>query len=159
MVQFTNEIEENLPNVEIDVGQIQQVLMNLLANAADAIAERSASLGDQAETFTRRIGIATHYDADKEMLEIRLSDNGTGMSEETLNKLFTLHFSTKKGGHGLGLHNCRKIVELHQGNISVESTEGEGTTFTIVLPRFQPAKKEMQQANDTGSSPSPLSAD
>ena len=52
--------------------------------------------------------------------------------------LFRSHFTTKKGGHGLGLYNCKKIVEGHGGDLQVDSTLGEGTTFTLTLPRFQP---------------------
>jgi PAS domain S-box-containing protein len=159
LIHFTNEIAADLPNVEMDVGQIQQVLMNLLVNAADAIGEKVNNIDDTVTDFTRRIGITARYNQDREQVIIRVSDNGVGMSPETIGKLFTLHFSTKKGGHGLGLHNCRKIIELHHGVIKVESEEYEGTTFTIILPRFQPKMDELHHIHDSGNSESPFSSD
>ena len=63
-------------------------------------------------------------------------------AEDTIHKIFNIHFSTKKGGHGLGLSNCRNIIQQHRGELSVDSTPGEGTTFSIVLPRFQPKKRK-----------------
>ncbi|MFQ5499066.1 MAG: ATP-binding protein [Candidatus Zixiibacteriota bacterium] len=135
---FTIELAPEVPNLEIDVGQIQQVLMNLLNNAADAIEQRVMSLGKDARSFERKIDIVTKWDRPGQMLLIKVSDNGTGMSEDVLRKVFTLHFTTKKSGHGLGLANCRKIAENHSGELTVTSKEGEGSTFTLTLPRFQP---------------------
>ncbi len=137
LINFTIDLPDNLPNIEIDVGQIQQVLMNLLNNAADAIEERAVRYEqEEGKTFERQISLSAAYDEDTEEVIIEVTDNGIGMSEETLGKVFNLHFSTKKGGHGLGLHNCRKIVEQHNGELGPTSTPGEGTTFTLVLPRF-----------------------
>jgi signal transduction histidine kinase len=68
-------------------------------------------------------------------LRIRVADTGCGMSPETVTKLFTAFFSTKGSkGTGLGLPVTQKIIEEHGGRIDVESTEGQGTTFTICLP-------------------------
>jgi PAS domain S-box-containing protein len=137
LINFTIDLPDNLPNIEIDVGQIQQVLMNLLNNAADAIEERAVKYEqEEGKTFERQISLSAAYDEDTEEVTIEVTDNGIGMSEETLGKVFNLHFSTKKGGHGLGLHNCRKIVEQHNGELVPTSAPGEGTTFTLVLPRF-----------------------
>ena len=72
-----------------------------------------------------------------EKITLEISHNGIGMSKETMKKLFSLHFTTKKNGHGLGLVNCQKIIEQHQGKIVPESKPGEGTTFAISLPRQQ----------------------
>ncbi|MFQ5452939.1 MAG: ATP-binding protein, partial [Candidatus Zixiibacteriota bacterium] len=60
----------------------------------------------------------------------------------TLNKIFSRHFTTKKSGHGLGLSNCKKIIEQHHGELNADSKFGEGTSFNIILPRFQPSKQE-----------------
>jgi two-component system nitrogen regulation sensor histidine kinase GlnL len=140
LVQFSINLNDTIPNMEVDVGQIQQVLMNLLNNAADAIEERAASLQLNGEKMERRIGLVGRYNADFDSVIIEVSDNGSGMSPETLGKVFTLHFSTKKGGHGLGLHNCKKIIEQHDGRLEVRSKLNEGTTFVLTLPRFQPKK-------------------
>jgi PAS domain S-box-containing protein len=142
LINFTIELPDLLPNVEIDVGQIQQVLMNLLNNAADAIEEKAIRCENQGTPFERRITLLGSRDEERDTVGIEVTDNGIGMDEETLGKVFNLHFSTKKGGHGLGLHNCKKIIEQHHGELRLKSTPGEGTTFTMVLPRFQPKKSE-----------------
>lgn len=134
-VHFTLDLADDLPNVEIDVGQIQQVLMNLLNNAVDAIDQRANEESDK--DFKREIGIEAKYRRSHETVSVKVTDNGVGMSEETVSKIFTLHFTTKKGGHGLGLYNCKKIVEGHGGELVVSSTPGKGTTFQLILPRFQ----------------------
>lgn len=135
-VHFTLELADDLPNIEIDVGQIQQVLMNLLNNAVDAIDQRANE--EDNKDFKREIGIEAKYRRNVEKVSVKVTDNGTGMTDETVKKIFTLHFTTKKGGHGLGLYNCKKIVEGHGGEFVVSSTPGRGTTFELILPRFQP---------------------
>jgi len=137
---FTIDLDPSIPNLEIDVGQIQQVLMNLLNNAADAIEERTVKEGTGPQ-FKREISIRAEYDQDLERVKVTINDNGIGMTPETLNKIFSLHFTTKKGGHGLGLSNCRKIVDQHHGELLVTSTPGQGTEFRMILPRFQPGEK------------------
>ncbi|MCB2231455.1 GAF domain-containing protein [bacterium] len=134
-VHFTLDLADDLPNIEIDVGQIQQVLMNLLNNAVDAIDQRATE--EDNKDFKREIGITAKYLRKAETVTVKVTDNGIGMSEETVNKIFTLHFTTKKGGHGLGLYNCKKIVEGHGGELVVTSAPGKGTSFELVLPRFQ----------------------
>lgn len=140
LAQFTIDMNEAIPSVEIDVGQIQQVLMNLLNNGADAIEERVTKAQLNGEHLERKIGLRARYQPAGETVQIEISDNGIGMSTETLNKIFMLHFSTKKGGHGLGLHNCKKIVEQHSGRLDARSKLNEGTTFVLTIPRFQPRK-------------------
>jgi len=135
---FTIDLARNIPNLEIDVGQIQQVLMNILNNAADAIEEKAIEFQGEGCELKREIEIRAAYDELSETVMIDISDNGTGMTEETLNKVFEKHFSTKKSGHGLGLFNCRKIAEQHHGDIEAQSVYGEGSTFSVYLPRFQP---------------------
>ncbi len=138
--RFTIDLGRDIPNLEMDVGQIQQVLMNLLNNAADAIEERAIDNQTDGDEFKREIGVVAAYDNEKEVLTVEISDNGTGMSEETIDKIFNMHFTTKRGGHGLGLANCLKILENHHGQITAESRLGEGTRFKVTLPRFHEAK-------------------
>lgn len=135
---FTIDLARDIPNLEIDVGQIQQVLMNILNNAADAIEEKAIEFQGEGCELKREIEIRAAYDEPSETVMIDISDNGAGMTEETLNKVFEKHFSTKKSGHGLGLFNCKKIVEQHHGDIEAQSAYGEGSTFSVYLPRFQP---------------------
>ena len=105
-------------------GQIQQVLMNLLINACQAMPE--GRMGE--------IHIKTR--ADGTNVEIVLSDNGAGIPPDVLPRIFEPYFSTKApaSGTGLGLPISKRIVEKHGGSLTVSSTVGEGTTFTIVLP-------------------------
>ncbi len=140
LVQFTIDMSDQIASVEMDVGQVQQVLMNLLNNSADAIDERATRLQLGGDKLERKIVIQARPNSENESVIVEISDNGVGMSPETMAKIFTLHFSTKKGGHGLGLHNCKKIVEQHNGRLDVRSRPNEGTTFVLTLPRFQPKK-------------------
>jgi two-component system NtrC family sensor kinase len=140
LIHFTVDMATDIPSAEMDVGQIQQVIMNLLNNSADAIEERAVECQSAGQELKRQIGLTVSYDKPRDEIVLEISDNGTGMSEETLNKLFTLHFTTKKHGHGLGLHNCRKIVEQHGGLLQVSSKLGEGTVFKISLPRLQKSR-------------------
>ena len=136
-MHFTIDLGQDIPNLEMDVGQIQQVLMNLLNNAADAIEERANKEQDADKDFKREISIVANYGDRTERISIEISDNGTGMSEKTLAKVFTPHFTTKKGGHGLGLSNCKRIIENHQGELTVRSSAAGGATFMVILPRLR----------------------
>jgi signal transduction histidine kinase len=138
LVHFTIELPAIIPSVEMDVGQVQQVLLNLLNNASDAIEERATTEGDPAQPFKRVIAIIASYNEANDSVSVAIRDNGVGMSPETLGKIFSLHFTTKKGGHGLGLYNCKAIVEQHGGNLEATSEIGQGTTFELTLPIKQP---------------------
>jgi signal transduction histidine kinase len=116
------------------------VLLNLLNNASDAIEERVASQKEPAPDFERKIEIRAAYDDVGERIEISISDNGTGITKESMAKVFNLHFTTKRGGHGLGLYNCKTIAEQHGGDLTASSQVGKGTVFTLTLPRFQKNK-------------------
>ena len=125
-ISFLTELKPNLPRLSVDSGQIQQVLYNLLNNAADAMGKRKGEGGN--------ITIGTDYQPENKLVEMWVSDTGRGMSEEELKKVFTTGFTTKESGHGMGLSICTKIIESHQGTIQVESKLGEGTTFRVKLP-------------------------
>ena len=110
--------------------ELQQVLLNLLINARSAVLAKSG--GDKRITITTR---------KKNGVEIDITDNGTGISPQNLEKIFKPFFTTKTpadgetGGHGLGLSICRDIVSQMNGTISVQSTLGQGSTFTVRLPK------------------------
>nr|MBN2277154.1 GAF domain-containing protein [candidate division Zixibacteria bacterium] len=137
-VEFSLDFDSKIPEIEIDVGQVQQVLLNLLNNAADAISEREKlEIQNGNHDFTKRISLKVKNDPADSSVKIMITDNGIGISEKNLSKIFQLHFTTKKTGHGLGLANCKTIIKNHQGDITLTSKEGEGTTFTILLPEKQ----------------------
>jgi signal transduction histidine kinase len=125
-VKILSRYDNNLPNVWIDVGQIQQVILNLLNNAAEAIIAKSAQGGV--------VYLTVSYLADKNQLEIKISDTGIGMESQTLSRIFESHYTTKPEGHGFGLFTCQKIVKNHSGHIKVESQPGQGSTFAVLLP-------------------------
>lgn len=135
---FSINLGHDIPVIEIDVGQIQQVLMNLLNNAADAIEERVVESQSHGKDHKRHIGLNAYLDKDSDRVFVEVTDNGTGMTADVLEKIFSMHFTTKKSGHGLGLSNCKKIMERHHGELVAESVQGEGSTFRLVLPRSQP---------------------
>jgi len=118
----------DLPIVSIDPQQIQQVIMNILVNAEYAVLNSGKE--------ERVITLHTHYDKDRNMVVIKISDNGMGLSEDTLTRIFDPFFTTKpvNQGSGLGLSISHGIVKEHNGNIWAEGAPGEGATFTIELP-------------------------
>jgi signal transduction histidine kinase len=113
--------------------QIQQVLMNLILNARDAMLPRGGVLTIKARES-------------EDATEIELADTGEGIEPENLRNIFEPFFTTRAGknlpsersGAGLGLAFCKKIIDAHKGRISVESTVGEGSIFKITLPKSQP---------------------
>lgn len=108
--------------------ELKQVLINLVRNAFDAF-------DGQAEPGC--IDIALTESAEDGMYHVSVTDNGCGIAEEQLGKIFTPFFTTKAMGTGLGLPVCKKIAESHGGTLRVSSKVGEGTTFTIELPKAE----------------------
>ena len=128
----------NIPDVKCYVGQINQVLMNLLANAIDALEESNeGKTYDEIEIAPNCITIATELSNNKTSAIVRIVDNGKGMSEAVKARLFEQGFTTKEVGKGtgLGMAIARQIVEeKHGGAIACESELGKGTEFIISLP-------------------------
>lgn len=125
-----------IPSANINGNQIQQVFLNLLINARQAMPSGG------------RIAIKLLHDAENDMVDLVVRDNGTGIPPDVLPKIFDSFFTTKKGpdasgkgGTGLGLSMCREIIESHHGRIRVESTVGKGTAFTLKLPVAKAAPK------------------
>ncbi|NOT93760.1 sensor histidine kinase [Ferruginibacter sp.] len=104
---------------EVDVNLIEQVLINLLVNALEAVKEKAMP----------RIVLSASAEHNK--VFIKVADNGSGISTELLDKIFIPFFSTKKSGSGIGLSLCKQIMMLHKGNIQVQSKEGEGSVFLL----------------------------
>ena len=127
-IGLRQEISEDTPPVHGDPGQLQQVLLNLLNNAIDAILAKHGSNGGQLFIETK-----PHVNG---KVAIIVKDNGCGISPENQKKIFSPFFTTKPVGQGtgLGLSVCYGIIESMAGVMEVESEEGVGTTFTISLP-------------------------
>ena len=123
-IRMVQHLSPDLPAVFMDPSQIQQVFMNMILNAAEAM-----NGGGQLTLTTR------HVPADN-AVEVEFTDSGHGIKEEDLDRIFSPFFTTKEVGHGtgLGLAISYGIVKEHKGTITVESQEGQGATFTIRLP-------------------------
>ena len=106
--------------LEIDINLIEQVMINLVVNAIEAVKEKA----------NPRIVLSAFAGANRRPI-IRIGDNGSGMTPEVLEKIFIPFFSTKKSGSGIGLSLCKQIMMLHKGSIQVQSVEGEGTAFSL----------------------------
>ncbi|MFP3868119.1 MAG: ATP-binding protein [Desulfobacteraceae bacterium] len=121
-VQMQTSLSPNLPLASIDPNQMRQVLINLIKNAIEATEGEGQG----------QVLISTTFQ--DENLYLSVQDNGKGIKPELLGDIFDPFFTTKKAGTGLGLSVINKIVEDHQGSITVESTVGKGSTFTVILP-------------------------
>ena len=106
--------------LEIDPNLMEQVLINLVVNAIEAVKEKEAP----------RIILTADKTLNKKVV-IKVIDNGSGIPEELLDKIFIPFFSTKKHGSGIGLSLCKQIVMLHRGTLQVQSVEGQGTAFAM----------------------------
>ena len=115
----------DLPKVWGDPVQVQQVLVNLVSNAFEALAA--------AKPLNPTVFIETRSSGDADV-EFRVTDNGEGIDRERIGKVFDAYFSTRAGGMGMGLAISRTIIEAHQGQITVESQPGVKTTFRFTLP-------------------------
>ncbi|HEX7357770.1 MAG TPA: PAS domain S-box protein [Ignavibacteriaceae bacterium] len=125
---FENDLSRDIPVLPLIADQIQQVFVNILLNAVDAIAEKKR------EKKLEKIAVKSECNGDE--VTITFSDTGMGISEENLNKVFEPFFTTKKEGKGtgLGLWVSYGIVKSFQGDIKIKSKFNEGTTFIIKLP-------------------------
>ena len=113
-------LKDTALEVEVDTSLIEQVLINLLVNAIEAVKDRP----DPKITMTGMVG-------QNKKIQLRVSDNGPGMSEEIMENIFIPFFSTKKSGSGIGLSLCKQIMMLHKGNVHVQSKLDEGSAFIL----------------------------
>jgi len=127
-IEVHDDLASSLPVVRVDDNQLRQALLNLVGNAADAVEERKGNI-----TVSTR--------ATRTSVEIRVEDDGPGISEELGERLFDPFVSGKAGGTGLGLALTQQIILEHGGKISVESEPGSGAIFVVSLPRVSPEDK------------------
>jgi signal transduction histidine kinase len=124
-IEIEKDVDKNLYPIKGDLNQLQEVFVNLLINAHQAMPD-GGKVTIKASNCMNRFA------------EVRISDTGHGIREDELKNIFMPFFSTKKNGTGLGLSICYNIIKGHNGSIDVESRAGKGTTFIIKLP-FAPA--------------------
>ncbi len=144
------DIGDDSTTVEVDEGQIRQVIQNLVLNARDAMPN-----GGRLKVRSQRVHCGKDEGAalkEGMYMKISISDQGTGIPGKNLNRIFNPYFSTKnmgtQKGMGLGLAICHSIMDQHGGSITAESRENIGSTFTIYLPI---SEKEVPRAAETGT--------
>jgi len=119
-IQILNHVHEET-TIRVDADKIMRIFINLIKNAIDAIPQKGTLEINSCQT--------------KDYIEIAFSDTGTGISQDTLSKIFTPLFTTKAQGMGFGLAICKRIIEAHGGTIAVKTELNKGTVFTIALPK------------------------
>jgi two-component system NtrC family sensor kinase len=144
-MQKTNIVQtlgENLPLIHADASRMQQVLVNLLVNAGDAMEEAGGTITVTTDLLDDA-GLEAGPGAPKAAVRIRVSDTGSGIEAKDIDKIFEPFFSTKgTRGNGLGLAIVWGIVEGHGGRLTVDSEVGKGTTFTVLVPLARPLAVE-----------------
>ena len=117
--------DPELPEVFLDKEQIMQALLNLCANGIQAMEEGGS------------LTVSTSWQKDSGQVSISISDTGHGIDQETISKILTPFYTTRENGTGLGLAITQSITRAHQGKLEIESTPGQGSRFTIILPQCQ----------------------
>jgi PAS domain S-box-containing protein len=148
-VQLQMDLIEDLPMVELDSAQIQQLLMNLVINGAEAIGEGKAGLvrvrtrlRDVDQAYITKNHFAFEPAAPGRYVAIQVEDNGCGMEDAVKSHIFDPFFTTKFTGRGLGLAAALGIVRGHKGSIRIETATGRGTMFEVLLPAGAEQKVE-----------------
>ena len=135
-VHVVQNLDADLPELSLDRAQMEQVIKNIVINAVQAMPHGG--------TLT----VTTRCHPDQDIIDIDFTDTGVGISAAKIDKICTPFFTTKTKGTGLGLAIVRKIVETHGGRLVIQSTPGEGSTFTVQLP-IQPVPAGMMPASRT----------
>ncbi len=148
---------EELPAVDVDLAQMQQVIMNLVINASDAIEEKNGIITIGTGLIELDHAYLLSINLNDELPEgpyvfLEVSDTGCGMDKETQQRIFEPFFSTKVSGHGLGMSAVAGIVRGHRGAIKLYSEAGKGSTFKLLLP-VSDAKAELIEHKATALSP------
>jgi two-component system nitrogen regulation sensor histidine kinase GlnL len=134
-VNVSKDYDNNLPPINLDGDQMREIFDNLFLNALQAVKNGG------------KIKISTNYQKEKNYIEVEIKDNGNGISEKNKERIFNPFFTTKKGGTGLGLPICHRIISEHNGNIVITSKQGEGTTACIKLPLNEEIESSKNESN------------
>jgi len=129
-IKVLRDFDPNLPATMADPMQLQQVFLNLMFNAIEAMPDGGA------------LAVKTYYDAELNSIRIAIADTGKGIGPTTLDKIFQPFFTTKRKGSGLGLAITRRLVEEHGGDMYVESSPNKGTVFNVSLQVLQEIKEQ-----------------
>ncbi len=124
-IKISKEYEKN-PDIFVDKDYLKQAIINVIKNAIEALKIK--------ERENKEIKIFTFYEKNIDSVGIKINDNGIGIEQDKLQKIFEPYFTTKSYGTGLGLTIVYKIIKEHDGDIKVESEKNKGTSFTLFLP-------------------------
>jgi len=125
-VEYILELDEGMPQVDIDSSQMNRAIANLLENATTAVLDGGGAV--------KRVTVRSVYDPEVHIATLDIVDTGPGISKNIKDRMFEPYFSTKKGGTGLGLVIVSRIIADHNGFIRVRDNEPAGTIFSIELP-------------------------
>jgi signal transduction histidine kinase len=129
-VEWELRLAGGLPELRADPGQIQQVLINLFVNAADAMNENGGA--------RKVLTVISEYQERGRQARVLVQDTGTGIAADVMPRIWEPHFTTKESGHGFGLSTSYRIVSNHGGKISAENRPQRGAQFTVTLPIHGP---------------------
>jgi len=127
-ISLTTEFERNLPQVQAEFMLLEQVILNLVKNAIEAM--------EAVPPSERILRLATGFDG-KSLVSLYIQDSGPGITAQNKEYIFDPFFTTKSAGMGMGLSICRTIIENHGGNLRLAKTSGQGSSFEIGLPMAQ----------------------
>jgi PAS domain S-box-containing protein len=148
-IRLNKSLTPELPKIKADPNQLQQVFVNLITNARDAIDSLKSPGGGE-------LLVKSSLSQDQKNIEVIFQDTGRGILKENLKNIFNPFFTTKSpyAGTGLGLSIVHRIIESHKGNIEVASKQGKGTMFRIILPAIKTREKiKINQDKKTRSNP------
>jgi two-component system sensor histidine kinase AtoS len=138
----------NGPVIRADADKLRQVFSNIIDNAIDAMAEVKSEL-----RIELAIQSATDQNGRTAMGLVTLRDNGCGISDDRISKIFNPFYTSKSNGTGLGLGIAKKVLDAHRGTIEVSSRAGEGTEFRVSVPLADAARDHNRNANENLNAP------
>jgi two-component system, cell cycle sensor histidine kinase and response regulator CckA len=152
--QITLELDADVPSVTVDEVQIRQLVMNLITNASDALQGKPGTIRMSTDfVVVEALQTSSHGTtiAPGSYVRLLVADSGVGMKKHTLARVFDPFYTTKQGGHGLGLAAALGIVRGHSGAIDVQSRPKNGTTVTVLLPTSRDARLPKPTSKETTS--------
>ncbi len=158
-INLTVQLDDSVPDIMADHTQLEQVVMNLVINATEAMKDGkgtvsiSTSVVHVDDTWFKNCSFHSEKVEDGEYVCLRVADNGMGMNDVTVNQIFDPFFTTKFTGRGLGMSAVLGIIQNHHGSLKCESTVDVGTTFSIIFPRLE---QDYQQQKTSEVSTEPL---
>jgi len=149
-IKLKTDFSKEIYKIKADPGQLEQMIINIVVNARDAMSEGGILTIKTENVFIDKNYVMKHESSKVgEHVKLSISDTGYGMNEKEKSRIFEPFYTTKKKGTGLGLSTVYGIVKQSEGHIVVHSKKGEGTTFNVCLPRVKRKKKSLEKVITT----------